>query len=146
MQVVLIVEDDLSIADLLQEQLEVAGFSVSGVARTTKEAEDLAEQLEPDFAIVDLRLANGDLGTDVAANLRRTTKAGIIFSTGNSNDLSLMARLGDAVMTKPYRISDIGRGLKIIDEIARLGHTELPFPRTFQLLSGPHSALIPNAA
>ncbi len=34
-------------------------------------------------------------------------------------------------MTKPYRISDVGRGLKIIDEMARLGHTELTFPRIF---------------
>jgi DNA-binding response OmpR family regulator len=134
MRAVLIVEDDLSIADLLQQELEAAGYSVSGIARTTQEAEDSAVKHEPDFAIVDIRLANGDLGTDVAATLRRTTKAGIIFSTGNSNDLSLMTRLGDAVMTKPYRMSDIGRGLKIIDEVARFGYTELTFPRNFQLL------------
>jgi DNA-binding response OmpR family regulator len=131
---VLIVEDDLSISDLLQQELEVAGYSVSGVARTAKEAEASAERHEPDFAIVDVRLANGDLGTDVAAFLRRTTKAGIIFSTGNSNDLSVMAPLGDAVMTKPYRMSDVGRGLKIIDEIARLGHSAIIFPRNFRLL------------
>jgi DNA-binding response OmpR family regulator len=134
MTAVLIVEDDLSIADLLQQELEAAGYSVSGVARTTREAEDSADQNEPDFAIVDIRLANGDLGTDVAAKLRRTTKAGIIFSTGSSTDLPVKTPLGDAVMTKPYRISDIGRGLKIIDEIARLGHTELTFPRNFRLL------------
>jgi DNA-binding response OmpR family regulator len=136
MTAVLIVEDDLSIADLLQHELEAAGYSVSGIARTTREAEDSAEQHEPDFAIVDVRLANGDLGTDVAVNLRRTTKAGIIFSTGNSNDLSVMTSLGDAVMTKPYRMSDIGRGLKIIDEMARFGYTKLTFPRNFQLLIG----------
>jgi DNA-binding response OmpR family regulator len=135
MTAVLIVEDDLSIADLLQQALEAAGYSISGIARTTREAEDSAEQHEPDFAIVDIRLANGDLGTDVAFNLRKTTKAGIIFSTGNSNDLSVMGPLGDAVMTKPYRMSDIGRGLKIIDEMARTGHTELAFPRNFQLLT-----------
>jgi DNA-binding response OmpR family regulator len=132
---VLIVEDDLSIADLLQQELEAAGYSVCGIARTTREARDLSEQHEPDFAIVDIHLAHGDLGTDVAAELRRTTKAGIIFSTGNSNDLSVMASLGDAVMTKPYRMSDVGRGLKIIDEMARFGHTELNFPRNFQLLA-----------
>jgi response regulator of citrate/malate metabolism len=45
MTTVLIVEDDLLVADLLQEQLEVAGFSVSGIARTTKEAEDLVPRV-----------------------------------------------------------------------------------------------------
>jgi len=135
MSTVLIVEDDLSIADLLQRELEAAGYSVSGIARTTREAKNSAELQVPDFAIVDIRLANGDLGTDVAARLRRTTKAGIIFSTGNSNDLTTMAPLGDAVMTKPYRISDIGRGLRIIDEMTRFGRTELTFPRNFQLLA-----------
>jgi DNA-binding response OmpR family regulator len=134
MTAVLIVEDDLSIADLLQQELEAAGYSVSGIARTTREAEDSAGQQEPDFAIVDIRLADGDLGTDVAAILRKTPKAGIIFSTGNSNDLSVMTRLGDAVMTKPYRMSDIGRGLRIIDDMTRFGRTELTFPRNFQLL------------
>ena len=131
---VLIVEDDLFIADMLGTQLEVAGYSVSGIARTRLEAEDSAEHQEPDFAIVDVSLANGDLGTDVAVNLRRTTKARIIFSTGNSSDISVMAPLGDAVMTKPYRLSDVERGLKIIDEIARFGHSNLAFPLSFRLL------------
>ncbi len=134
MTTVLIVEDDLSIADLLHRELEAAGYSVTGIARTTREAEDSAEQQVPDFAIIDIRLADGDLGTDVAATLRKTTKTRIMFSTGNSNDLAMMDPPGDAVMTKPYRISDIGRGLKIIDEMSRFGHTDLTFPRNFQLL------------
>jgi DNA-binding response OmpR family regulator len=131
---VLIVEDDLSIADLLQEVLEAEGYFVCGIARTVEKAMDSTKTQEPDFAIIDLRLANGDLGTEVAANLRRTTKAGIMFSTGNSNDMSLTASLGDAVRTKPYRLSDAGLGLKIIDELARLGQTQLKFPRNFQLI------------
>ena len=77
---VLIVEDDMTIADLLQEALEAEGYSVSGIARTVKEAIDAAEQYEPDFAVIDVHLAKGGLGTEVGAYLRRTTKIGIIFS------------------------------------------------------------------
>lgn len=131
---VLIVEDDLSIADLVQRELEADGFFVCGVARTVEEATASAEQHEPDFAVVDIRLANGDLGTDVALNLRVTTNARIMFSTGNTDDISALRKLGDAVMTKPYRMSDLGRGLRIIDEMARLGKTRLAFPRQFELL------------
>lgn len=131
---VLIVEDDLSIADLLQTALEAEGYRVCGVARTVNEAKELAEQDAPDFAVIDIHLADGDLGTEVAANLRYSTNVGIMFSTGNNGDLTLMNNLGEAVMTKPYRMRDAARGLKIMDEIARSGRTDLAFPRNFQLL------------
>lgn len=131
---VLIVEDDLSIADLLQEALEADGYRVTGIASTVEGALRSAEQHPPDFAVVDIRLANGDLGTDVAAHFRTTTIK-VIFSTGNGNHLSEMSALGEALMIKPYRLSDVGRGLKIIDQIARFGQTKIPFPRNFQLLA-----------
>jgi DNA-binding response OmpR family regulator len=131
---VLIVEDDLSIADLLQTGLEAEGYRVCGIARTINEAKESAQQDAPDFAIIDVHLANGDLGTEVAANLRCTTNAGIMFSTGNNGDIALMKTLGEAVMTKPYRMRDAARGLKIIGEIAQSGQTDLAFPRNFRLL------------
>lgn len=130
---VLIVEDDLSIADLLQQALEANGYRVSGIARTVQEAIVAAEEHEPQFAVIDVHLADGGLGTDVGAQLRKTTTAGILFSTGNDNN-NLTSMEGDAVMTKPYRLSDVGRGLKIIGELALSGKTELPHPRNFRLL------------
>ena len=132
---VLIVEDDLMVADLLQEALEADGYRVTGIARTVQEAVQSAEQHHPDVAVIDIRLANGDLGTDVGMHLRKTTTTRVMFSTGNSNDPHKMAECGDAVMTKPYRLSDVGRGLKIIDQLARLGRTTITFPRNFRLLA-----------
>ncbi|MDR3536858.1 MAG: response regulator [Acetobacteraceae bacterium] len=131
---VLIVEDDLSIAFLLEEQLEADGYQVTGVARSLKEAVASAEEHDPDFAVIDLHLAGGDLGTDVARSLREITSVGIIFSTGN-NDQDLTAFGGDALMSKPYRMSDVGRGFKIMGEMAQLGHTELSYPRNFRLIA-----------
>ena len=136
---VLIVEDDLTIADLLQEALEDDGFHVTGVARTTQEAVESIERKRPDAAVVDIRLANGDLGTDVGAYLRAKTGTRIMFSTGNSNDSDQISDCGDAVMTKPYRLSDVGRGLRIIDEISEFGETKIKFPRNFRLLASADS-------
>jgi CheY-like chemotaxis protein len=132
---VLIVEDDLSIADLLQEALELDGYFVIGIARTVEEALDAVSEHDPDYAVVDVHLAGGGLGTEFGARLRKTAAgAGIIYSTG-SDDLScLTLQDGDAIMTKPYRLRDMGRGLKIIDEIARYGETRLEYPRNFRLL------------
>ena len=132
---VLIVEDDLTIAELLQETLEADGYHVTGIARTVSEALKLAKQTEPDIAVVDIGLANGDSGTDVGRYLRQETSTRVLFSTGNSSDLSMMNACGDAVMTKPYRLTDVGRGLEIIDELARLGRTRLPLPPNFRLLA-----------
>jgi hypothetical protein len=42
--------------------------------------------------------------------------------------------VGDAVMKKPYRLTDVGRGLKIVGEMTQFGQTQLVFPRNFRLL------------
>lgn len=131
---VLIVEDDLTIALLLEEQLEADGYCVTGVARSLAEAITSAEECTPDFAVIDLHLADGDLGTDVARRLREIASIGVIFSTGD-NDQDMAAFGGDAMMSKPYRMSDIGRGLTILGEMAHLGHTDLSYPRNFQIIS-----------
>jgi CheY-like chemotaxis protein len=135
---VLVVEDDILIADLLQGALEAEGYHVSGVARTIAEAKQSADQHPPDFAIIDIRLANGDCGTEFGAYLRSTTPClGIVYSTGNSSDRELTKSDGDAVMTKPYPPRDIARGLEIIAEFRRLGRTHLRLPRNFRLLDPP---------
>lgn len=134
MLTVLIVEDDLTIADLLQEALEIDGYHITGIARTVAEAIRLNEQHPADAAVIDIRLANGEMGTDVGLFLRERSHTKVMFSTGNANDLNLMQNCGDAVMTKPYRLGDVTRGLKILDDIARFGSTALAFPRNFRLL------------
>lgn len=133
MNTVIIVEDDLSIADLLQMGLEKDGYVVTGIARTLKEAVALAEQQKPAFAVIDIRLANGDLGTAVGAHLRATTDAKILFSTGNGNFYDAMETCGDALMQKPYSLNDVGAGLQIIEDMALTGCSKIPFPRGFRL-------------
>jgi DNA-binding response OmpR family regulator len=131
---VLIVEDDLIIADMLQESLEASGYAVTAVARTVDEALRAAEQDPPDFAVIDVHLANGGFGGEVASALRTTSKPGIIYSTG-SEDVDLTSLDGDALMIKPYLMRDVATGLKIIQEMASIGATTRALPRNFQLLA-----------
>ena len=131
---VLIVEDDISIADMLQEAVEIGGYFVIGVASNVDDAMNLLNQRKPDFAIVDVHLENGDLGTDVTTHLRKNTTTSILFSTGSANDPVLTKADGDAVMTKPYLMSDVRQGLEILNQLATLGQTFLKFPRNFRLL------------
>ncbi len=130
---VLIVEDDPAIALLLEEQLEADGYSVTGIARTVAEAVAAAQRQSPDYAVIDVHLAGGDLGTDAARRLCAMSSVRILFSTGD-NDENLSSFQGQAVLRKPYRIRDVGRGLKIVDELAQFGRTELSPPRNFQII------------
>jgi response regulator of citrate/malate metabolism len=66
---VLIAEDDLMIADMAEEILVSNGYEVCGIARTVAEAVALGRDNLPDLAILDMRLADGGLGTQIAAEL-----------------------------------------------------------------------------
>jgi len=135
MLTVLIVEDDLSIAELLLDVLEYDGYDVVGVARTVDDAVGLARLHQPDVAIVDVQLDDGDSGTDLRIRLGEAACPRIMFSTGNSSDEAFLAQYGDAVITKPYRLDDVGQSLRIIDEITQHGRTDIPFPSSFRLLA-----------
>lgn len=132
MRKVLIVEDDLMLADFAEETLVAQGYEVSGIARTVSEAMALARHSMPDLVILDLRLADGELGTEVAAQLSRPGGPGILYVTGNMSQVALVH--GDACLAKPYRAVDLLRGLAIVAEIVATGKAHPPFPQGFQLL------------
>lgn len=130
---VLIVEDDLSIAGLLEDHLEGDGFRVTGIARNIDEAVALVNEVPPDFAVIDLHLSDGQLGTEVADRLRSLSRIAILFSTGNQ-DQDLARFVGDAVMFKPYQMRDVARGLKIIADMAESGQTGHCHPSNFRMI------------
>ncbi|MEI9906147.1 MAG: histidine kinase dimerization/phosphoacceptor domain -containing protein [Asticcacaulis sp.] len=131
---VLIVEDDLMIADMTEDFLVASGYSVSGIARTVAKAVELAKADPPDLAIVDLRLAGGDYGTQVASELQKLKRTGILFASGNITQFDLTLDDGDACLAKPYLTKDLLNSLAIISDIVATGSSSLPHPRGFRLL------------
>jgi len=134
---VIIAEDDLLIADLVEDVLVGAGFEVCGLASTVAEAVDLCNQYHPDLAVIDVRLADGGCGMDVAAGIYNRDKLGILYATGNTGHVTLTASDGEACITKPYQPADIVRALEIVYELVNTGKASKPFPRNFQIL--PHA-------
>jgi DNA-binding response OmpR family regulator len=129
---VLIVEDDLMLADASEEILVGNGYEVSGIARTVADALAVARRAKPDLVILDLRLADGGLGTEVAAQLPELGRPGILYVTGNMSQVALTN--GDACLAKPYRSVDLLRGLEIVAAIVATGNAQPPFPQGFRLL------------
>jgi CheY-like chemotaxis protein len=131
---VMIAEDDLIIADMAEDVLVSHGYEVCGIARTVAEAVALARLRKPDLAVIDLRLANRELGTAIAAELRGNGRLGILYATGNMSQVVLTAADGDACLAKPYRPTDLLRGLQIVADIVETGAASPPFPPGFQVL------------
>jgi CheY-like chemotaxis protein len=113
---VLIAENDLLMADMLEESLLDAGYEVCGIASSVEEGVALGELHKPDFAILDLRLTDGGLGTEIAARLDRMGGLGILYATGNAGQIGLSKDDGDACLDKPYRPADVIRALKIVGD------------------------------
>jgi DNA-binding response OmpR family regulator len=98
---VMIAEDDLMMADMLEEVLVGGGYEVCGIARTVDKAVELGERCKPDLAVLDLRLADGGLGTDVATRLHRQDDMGVLYATGNASQAGLTRADGEAFCVSP---------------------------------------------
>ena len=130
---VLIAEDELLIADQLEETLVAAGYEVCGIARTVEEAVVLGELHKPDLAVLDVRLAKGGQGPEIARRLNGKANFGILYATGTANR-TLTQTDGDAVISKPFRPDDLIRALGLVWEIAKAGTITPPFPLGFRIL------------
>lgn len=141
MKRVVIAEDDLMIADMVEEVLIENGYEVCGIARTVEAAVDLCLRHKPDLMLIDLRLADGGLGTEIAAQLSSVAGLGILYATGNMTQIDLTSANGHACLGKPYRADDLLRGLAIVSDIVVSGTARPPFPRAFHVLQPPSEVL-----
>lgn len=134
MRKVLIAEDDRLVGELIRQALIEHGYDVCGIARTVAEGVALGCLHKPDFAILDMQLADGGLGTDIASQLDH--HVGILYATGHLSEVWRNVADGDACISKPYRIDDLIRSLQIVANIVATRTASPPFPRDFQLLDG----------
>jgi two-component system, response regulator PdtaR len=140
---VLIAEDELLIADLLEEALVASGYNVCGIARTVDEAVVLGEAHNPDLAVLDIRLAKGGRGPEIARRLRSKGKFGVLYATGEDARISTLTLAdGEAAITKPYQTEDVVRALAIVYEIVTAGIAKSPFPKGFRLLTEAPASIV----
>lgn len=98
---VLIVEDEAMLVMSLEMLIEAhGGFDVAGTAAGATRALEIAATQRPDVALVDIQLAHGESGFDVAAELRRQGVT-CLFMTGNPPD-EPHPDLAIGVLAKPF--------------------------------------------
>jgi two-component system alkaline phosphatase synthesis response regulator PhoP len=103
MSVILVVEDEISIQNVIRTYLESEKFRVVCVGNGS-EALTLARDLKPDLVILDLMLPGID-GMEVTARLRQESDVYILILTARTEETDRVAglRLGaDDYLTKPF--------------------------------------------
>lgn len=79
---VLIVEDEALVAMEIEGMVGLAGHEAVGQADDLLSAMEAADLEHPDLALVDIRLAQGSSGLDVAAAMKERGIP-VVFATGN---------------------------------------------------------------
>ena len=137
---VIVAEDDLMVADLLEEILAGAGFQVCGIGRTVEAAIEIARRHRPELAIFDLCLADGGLGSEIIEQLEPSWPLGVLIASGIANSIPLSTAHGTAIILKPYTATDILAALQIVRDVMVSGATSRPLPRGVRLLAAERSA------
>jgi DNA-binding response OmpR family regulator len=131
---VLIVEDDLLIADMVEDRLLTDGFTVCGIAINIAEGIALAIQHKPDVALVDVRLDGGDLGTTLGVELKRLGNIAILYATGNIDLVLVDKTMGEACLKKPYSMDGLAKSIRLVNQLLVSGPVTKPYPEGFIVL------------
>ena len=110
---ILVVEDEILIALELESLLQDLGHEVVGLAASSGDAVAQGQALRPDIAFVDIHLADGPTGVDVA---RRLSGIGItvLFMTANAKRIPEDAAGAQGVISKPYTERGVRQALAYV--------------------------------
>jgi len=101
---VLIIEDEPIIALDIETMVEELGHTVTGVARTQREAIALVAKKRPGLVLADIQLADGSSGLDAVNEILLTIDVPVIFITAYPERLLTGDRPEPAfLITKPFQ-------------------------------------------
>jgi DNA-directed RNA polymerase specialized sigma24 family protein len=100
---VMIIEDEPLIAMDIESLVLAAGHRVTGVARTHREAVELASQKRPGLVLADIQLADGSSGLEAVNEILSSFDVPVIFITAYPERLLTGERPEPAfLITKPF--------------------------------------------
>lgn len=117
---ILIVEDSLLIAMGIEANLLRAGYEVVGFAKDARQALALAAETRPDLALVDLQLADGLTGPEIAERLQQDHRIPTLFCTANSDSVVDGAG-GIGCLAKPFIHKQLEEAVAAALRVARDG-------------------------
>ena len=141
---ILIVEDELPIAELEKDYLELSGFEVV-ICSDGTEGMEMATTEKFDMVILDLMLPGTD-GFEICKKIRETSEIPVMMVSAKKEDIDKIRGLGlgaNDYMTKPFSPSElvarvkahlerykklVGSAVKEENEVIEAGGTYLSYP------------------
>ena len=103
----LLVEDHLLVAQAMGLHLAEAGHEIVGIAADAYEAVELAGDMHPDLALVDIQLAYGTSGIDAARDMLAQHNVRSLFVTSDYDAARAAKDTAVGCVRKPYSGSDL---------------------------------------
>jgi PAS domain S-box-containing protein len=113
---VLIVDDDLIIANLIEMRLKKLGYNVVGITGSGKEAISLAASSNPDVIIMDINIKGEIDGIETANRIIRESDIPVVYLTGDQDPKTFeRAKATDdcEYLVKPFKDLDLSIGVEL---------------------------------
>ena len=113
---ILVVEDEIIIADNICMILEDLGYEVAEPAINYEEAVETIAEFQPDLAILDIQLAGKKDGIDLAWHIKENHHFPFIFLTSNADPATVERAkkvMPPAYLVKPFNQDDLFTSLEM---------------------------------
>lgn len=113
---ILIIEDELIIAEDIKRQIMRNGYQLAGIAKNFDRAKELLAQNEIDIALIDIVLRNSLDGIEIAQHIRDHYFIPIIFITSHAdkNTVERAKRVSpNGYLVKPFDSDDLYAAIEI---------------------------------
>ena len=147
----LLVDDEQELLDMVVSILKEEGFNYIATAKTVKEALVLADRFQPELAILDVMLPDGN-GFSLMEQLKIKGEYPILFLTARGEDEDKFKGFGlgaDDYVVKPFLPKELTfrimailrRSYKNENPIVKLQNSDIDFDRAEVIKNGEHIAL-----
>lgn len=113
---ILIVEDEVLVAEEISADLEDYGFEITEIAISSKECFDAIKKEVPNVILMDINIKGNLDGIETAQTINKTHKIPIVYLTANTDSKTISRSLNtfpSAFISKPYTKKDLVVALEL---------------------------------
>lgn len=118
---ILIVDDEVLIAEFLKDELISLGYQHIALAHNRKQAFALIDVFKPQLVLLDIRMKSEREGIEIAQEINKTFKIPFIYITAHSDKEIVQQALNTkpaGYITKPFKQMDVYAAVHLVETIA----------------------------
>jgi len=115
---ILIVDDEVLIAEFLKDELISLGYSQIDLAHNRKQALNAIERFKPQLVLLDIRMKNEREGIEIAEEINKSFKIPFIYITAHSDREIVQQALSTkpaGYITKPFKQIDVYAAVRLVE-------------------------------